>query len=254
MRRVTDLQQGEHDGQRVSGKVPPEAPQVAHDVNPLHEAGRHEHAGDARQAVRHLRKERAGMRNDPPDTGIAVYDAMRHEVEDGSRLALTKLQSTPPTLPSPSADLSKRMRSRAIQWCSPERRQGPAPGHIARRATRVRESGTVGKARGRLRQNRRPSVKRSPRRAGFADYRYRHSPIPARKAAGRASFHQKPGPSVAAASECPAAGTDAPGFPRGTPARLPTVQVSRAVTDPRYKEAARRPDESGGHLALRFCG
>ena len=114
------------------------------------------------------------------------------------------------------------------------------------------KTGSVGKVGAGLRLNRRPSVKRSPRCAGFADRRYRHSPIPAQKAARRASSHQKPGPSVAAAAECPAADTDAPGFSRSPAARLPTLPVSRAVTGPRHKKGARRPEWDDGRLALWF--
>ena len=99
------------------------------------------------------------------------------------------------------------------------------------------KTGSVGKVGAGLRLNRRPSVKRSPRCAGFAARRDRHSPIPAQKAARRASSHQKPGPSVAAAAECPTAGTDAPGFSRGSKARLPTLADSRAGRSPYARES-----------------
>ena len=116
--------------------------------------------------------------------------------------------------------------------------------------------GTPGAERGR-RGRGKPgaSVKWAPDCAGFADRRYRHSPIPAQKAARRASSHQKPGPSVAAATECPAADTDAPGFSRGPAARLPTLPDSRASASagPRHKKGARRPEWDDGRLALWFC-
>lgn len=108
-----------------------------------------------------------------------------------------------------------------------------------RRTARARETGTVGKAGAGLRGILRPSVPTLP---------------DPRAEGGKKGFffHQKPGASAAAATECPATDTDAPGIPRSPAARLPTLPDSHAGADPRHKEGARRPEWDDGRLALWF--